>query len=178
MRRRNRILLISTFVVAGLALAFGLILWQSGVIGYFARIRASQNRHSPVDYRGDGTFFDVGPDAGIDRFAVDFGPIDLTSSGEHTYVMSGLPRANFNPYIMVATPLVLNNSDRPQTGWGLTSARLQLLEDDKLLFDVDAPLNEWIWSGPIGSNTSTLYLLDGTFDASSDRTYQTRRDHQ
>jgi hypothetical protein len=171
MSRRRRILIATAGLLFTALVAFAFVIWQSGVLDGYSRIRAAKTRHAPVDYRGDGTFIDTGPDAGIHRFVVDLGSIDLASDGRHAFELRGLPVVHFVPYIVVSTPLVLNDSDRPQRGWGLTSARLQLFDADELMVDVNAPLNEWIWSGPIGSDRSMLYLLDGSFNASPSQTF-------
>jgi hypothetical protein len=49
---------------------------------------------------------------------------------------------------------------------------VQLFNADELMVDVNAPLNEWIWSGPMGWEKSMLYLRHSSFDASPDRTFR------
>jgi hypothetical protein len=166
MPRRRRILITTTGLLLTALAALAFVIWRIGGLEYYARV----TRHPPVEYRGDGRFFDTGWDAGIHRFVVDLGSIDLATDGQYTFELQGLPVVHFVPYIVVSTPLVLNNSDRPQKGWVLTSARVQLSHADKPMVDLNAPLNEWIWSGNIGSDSSMLYLRDGCFDASPSRT--------
>jgi hypothetical protein len=96
----------------------------------------------------------MGTQAGIHRFVVDLGDVDLTSDGRYSFELRGLPKAHFVPYLRVSTPLVYSRADRPQTGWGLTTVQLQLHETDELVFDENRPLSGWIWSGPIDSQYS------------------------
>ena len=172
MPRPLRLVVATVGVLLGVAALFALVVWRSSLIGDYGTMRAAKTRHPPVSYRGDGKFVDTGPEAGIDRFVVDLGDVDLTSDGRYSCELRGLPKAHFVAHLRVATPLVYSRADRPQTGWGLTKVQLQLHETDELVFDVNRPLNEWIWSGPIDSQYSMLYLLDGGFDASPNTTFR------
>ena len=58
-----------------------------------------------LNYTGDGNFTDYGRKAGILRFVLDLGEVDLKEDGTQVHRLKGLPEVEFVCYLRVDHPL-------------------------------------------------------------------------
>ena len=65
----------------------------------------TDRKYPDLNYTGDGNFTDYGRKAGILRFVLDLGDIDLNESSVSKFELKGLPEVEFVCYLRVDHPL-------------------------------------------------------------------------
>jgi hypothetical protein len=95
---------------------------------------------------GDGRLTDKGPDAAIDRYVVDLGPVDLATPGTMTYRVSGLPRdESFAVGLQITaadTSIAVKDSGPLDT---LVTLKM-LNEASEMIVEERGPLSTWGWT--------------------------------
>ena len=112
------------------ALGAGLVLISAGAIMFWF--------YSTREFAGDGTISDTGfwshP-----RYHIQFPPISLNQSGEHSFSCHGLP-----PYPLTFKLRIVGKGRYQQLHAGKTSVKLQWLDETgKTICEADGPLNGW-----------------------------------
>ena len=111
-------------------------------------------------------FEDAGERAGIYRFSVDLGSLPTSKPYSRTFHLSGLPRANFVPYLIVEDASIQNRVDHVYSDWESSACTIAVHCGGDLVVEQQAPLTDWIvCSGRM------LYHLDLNFDASLEARY-------
>jgi hypothetical protein len=125
-----------------------------------------------LNYTGDGNFTDYGRKAGILRFVLDLGEVDLKEDGTQVNRLKGLPGVEFVCYLRVDHPLPAIG--KPKNFGAADSVVEMTLEDENgtKVFSEKAPLKNWIWSGSVGASQSDLYTLKTVFTPEKDTTYR------
>ena len=65
----------------------------------------TDRKYPDLNYTGDGNFTDYGRKAGILRFVLDLGDVDLTEASVSKFELKGLPEVEFVCYLRVDHPL-------------------------------------------------------------------------
>ena len=107
-------------------------------------------------YRGDGKLVDYGWRSYSLRYALDLGPIDLSSVGSYSYKLSNLPHAEFTIGIAILEdkPNELLGPRPDHSGY----VRLELKsEDGQTIVLEDGPLESWTHSYALRTPHSFLY---------------------
>ena len=110
-----------------------------------------------LNYTGDGNFTDYGRKAGILRFVLDIGAVDLKEDATQVLQLKGLPEVKFVCYLRVDHPLPTLGKPK---NFGAADSMIEMtLEDENgtKVFSEKAPLKNWIWSGSVGAPQSDLY---------------------
>ena len=110
-----------------------------------------------LNYTGDGNFTDYGRKAGILRFVLDLGAVDLKKDATQVHQLKGLPEVEFVCYLRVDHPLPALG--KPKNFGAADSVVEMTLEDENgtKVFSEKAPLKNWVWSGSVGAPQSDLY---------------------
>ena len=116
-----------------------------------------------LNYTGDGNFTDYGRKAGIFRFVLDLGDVDLTEASVSKFELKGLPEVEFVCYLRVDHPLP--TLGKPKNFGAADSVVEMSLEDENgtQVFSEKAPLKSWTWSGSVGALQSDLYTYKTVF---------------
>ena len=125
-----------------------------------------------LSYTGDGNFTDHGRKAGISRFALDLGSVDLTEGSVSMFELKGLPEVRFICYLRLDHPLPTSGKPKDFNGSDLL---VELsLEDEKgtQVFLEKAPLKNWVWSGSVGAPQSDLYTHKTIFTPEKGKSYR------
>jgi len=135
-----------------------------------------------LNYSGDGNFTDYGRKAGILRFVLDLGEVDLKKNATQVYRLKGLPEVEFVCYLRVDHPLpTLGKPKNFVTRHELSNLSKagdlvveMTLEDENgtKAFSEKAPLKNWIWSGSVGAPQSDLYTHKTIFTPEKDKSYR------
>lgn len=97
-------------------------------------------------YRGYGTFSDMGAGATTERYAVDFGPVDLGKASEKTFKMAGLPPVEFTMGLRPVKASTTCDAAAVNT----VSVRIDVeIEDGAVVMAEEGPLSTWITSSDI-----------------------------
>ena len=128
-------------------------------------------RYPAVSQVGDATLSDDGPRSAVDRYVIDFGPIDLSAPNVRTYTVRQLPEISFTLGLELWTAAsddafrdVLERAVRGEDVRGgdfmkvpeaiKTAAPVDTVvgirlvaEDDRLVIEEHVPLADWVWSG-------------------------------
>ena len=125
-----------------------------------------------LNYTGDGNFTDYGRNAGILRFVLDLGEVDLQKDATQVHQLKGLPEVEFVCYLRVDHPLP--TLGRPQNFGAADSVVEMTLEDENgtKAFSEKAPLKNWIWSGSVGAPQSDLYTRKTIFTPEKGKSYR------
>ena len=135
--------------------------------------RFGKDRKYPdLNYTGDGNFTDYGRKAGIFRFVLDLGDVDLTESSVSKFELKGLPEVEFVCYLRVDHPLP--TLGKPKNFGAADSVVEMSLEDENgtKVFSEKAPLKSWTWSGSVGAPQSDLYTHKTIFTPEKDKSYR------
>ena len=134
-----------------------------------------------LNYTGDGNFTDYGRKAGILRFVLDLGAVNLTEASVSKFELKGLPEVEFVCYLRVDHPLpTLGKPKNFVTRHELSNLSkagdlvLEMtLEDENgtKAFSEKAPLKNWIWSGSVGAPQSDLYTQKTIFTPKKGKVY-------
>ena len=124
-----------------------------------------------LNYTGDGNFTDYGRKAGILRFVLDLGEVDLKEDGTQVNRLKGLPEVEFVCYLRVDHPLPALG--KPKNFGAADSVVEMTLEDENgtKVFSEKAPLKNWVWSGSVGAPQSDLYTSKTVFTPETGKTY-------
>ena len=132
----------------------------------------TDRKYPNLNYTGDGIFTDYGRKAGILRFVLDLGDVDLTESSVSKFELKGLPEVEFVCYLRVDHPLP--TLGKPKNFGAADSVVEMSLEDENgtQVFSEKAPLKNWIWSGSVGAPQSDLYTYKTIFTPEKDKSYR------
>ena len=125
-----------------------------------------------LNYTGDGNFTDYGRKAGILRFVLDLGEVDLKEDATQVHQLKGLPEVEFVCYLRVDHPLPTLGKPK---NFGAGDLVLEMtLEDENRTeaFSEKAPLKNWTWSGSVGAPQSDLYTHKTIFTPKKGKSYR------
>ena len=141
----------------------------------------TDRKYADLNYTGDGNFTDYGRKAGILRFVLDLGSVDLSEARVSKFELKGLPEVEFVCYLRVDHPLpTLGKPKNFVTRHELSNLSkagdlvLEMtLEDENgtKAFSEKAPLKNWIWSGSVGAPQSDLYTQKTIFTPKKGKVY-------
>ena len=131
----------------------------------------TDRKYPDLNYTGDGNFMDYGRKAGILRFVLDLGDVDLTEASVSKFELKGLPEVEFVCYLRVDHPLP--TLGKPKNFGAADSVVEMSLEDvnGTEVFSEKAPLKKWVWSGSVGAPQSDLYTHKTIFTPETGKTY-------
>ena len=125
-----------------------------------------------LNYTGDGNFTDYGRKAGILRFVLDLGEVDLKRDATQVHQLKGLPEVEFVCYLRVDHPLPTLGKPK---NFGAADLVVEMtLEDENgtKVFSEKSPLKNWIWSGSVGATQSDLYTHKTVFTPKKGKPYR------
>ena len=155
------------------ATAIAFLLCGCQIIPNYEVSRFGTDRKFPdLNYTGDGNFTDYGRKAGILRFALDLGAVDLKKDATQVHQLKGLPEVEFVCYLRVDHPLP--TLGRPKNFEAENLVVEMTLEDENgtKVFLEKAPLKNWGWSGSIGAARSDLYTRKTIFTPEKGKSYR------
>jgi len=159
-----------------LAIAFLFLLFGCQTIKQFipndevARF-GTDRKYPDLNYTGDGNFTDYGRKAGILRFVLDLGAVDLTEASVSKFELKGLPEVEFVCYLRVDHPLPTLGKPKDFEAGDLVVEMSLEDENSMQLFSEKAPLKSWTWSGSVGANQSDLYTQETIFTPKKGKVY-------
>jgi hypothetical protein len=125
-----------------------------------------------LNYTGDGNFTDYGRKAGILRFVLDLGEVDLKKDATQVHRLKGLPEVEFVCYLRVDHPLPTLGKPK-NFGSGDLVVEMALEDENRTeVFSEKAPLKNWIWSGSVGASKSDLYTRKTIFTPKKGKSYR------
>ena len=132
----------------------------------------TDRKYPGLNYTGDGNFTDYGRKAGILRFVLDLGAVDLKEDGTQVHQLKGLPEVEFVCYLRVDHPLP--TLGKPKNFEAADSVVEMTLEDENgtKVFSEKAPLKNWTWSGSVGAPQSDLYTYKTVFTPEKEKPYR------
>ena len=128
-------------------------------------------KYMDLNYTGDGNFTDYGRKAGILRFVLDLGSVDLSEARVSKFELKGLPEVEFVCYLRVDHPLPTLGKPKNFEAGDLV---VELSLEDKngtQVFSEKAPLQKWTWSGYVGAPKSDLYTRKTIFTPKKGKFY-------
>jgi hypothetical protein len=131
----------------------------------------TDSKYPDLNYTGDGNFTDYGRKAGILRFVLDLGAVNLTEASVSKFELKGLPKVEFVCYLRIDHPLpTIGKSKDFEAGDLVVEISL---EDEKgtKVFSEKVPLKNWVWSGSVGASQSDLYTRKTIFTPEAGKTY-------
>jgi hypothetical protein len=131
----------------------------------------TDRKYPDLNYTGDGNFTDYGRKAGILRFVLDLGAVDLTEASVSKFVLKGLPEVDFVCYLRVDHPLPTLGQPKDFEAGDLVVEMSLEDENSTQLFAEKAPLKSWTWSGSVGAPQSDLYTRKTMFTAKKGKVY-------
>jgi hypothetical protein len=131
----------------------------------------TDRKYPDLNYTGDGNFTDYGRKAGILRFVLDLGAVNLTEASVSKFELKGLPKVEFVCYPRIDHPLPTIGKPKDFEAGDLVVE--MSLEDEKgtKVFSEKAPLKNWVWSGSVGASQSDLYTRKTIFTPEAGKTY-------
>ena len=134
--------------------------------------RFGTDRNFPdLNYTGDGNFTDYGRKAGILRFVLDLGAVNLTEASVSKFELKGLPEVEFVCYLRVDHPLpTLGKPKNFEAGDSVVEMTLEDENGTKVFLE-KAPLKNWVWSGSVGAPQSDLYTRKTIFTPKKGKVY-------
>ncbi len=124
-----------------------------------------------LNYSGDGNFSDYGRKAGILRFVLDLGDVDLTEASVSKFELKGLPEVEFVCYLRVHHPLPTLGKPKDFEAGDLVVGMSLEDENGTQVFSEKTPLKKWVWSGSVGAPQSDLYTHKTIFTPETGKTY-------
>ena len=123
----------------------------------------TDRKYPDLNYSGDGNFTDYRRKAGIFRFVLDLGHVDLTEASVSKFELKGLPEVEFVCYLRVDHPLPTLGKPKDFEAGNLVVG--MSLEDGNgtQVFSEKIPLKSWVWSGSVGAPQSDLYTYKTVF---------------
>jgi len=131
----------------------------------------TDRKYPDLNYTGDGNFTDYGRKAGILRFVLDLGAVDLTEASVSKFELKGLPEVEFVCYLRVDHPLPTLGQPKDFEAGDLVVEMSLEDENSTQLFAEKAPLKSWTWSGSVGAHQSDLYTRKTMFTAKKGKVY-------
>jgi hypothetical protein len=132
----------------------------------------TDRKYPDLNYTGDGNFRDYGRKAGILRFVLDLGAVDLKEDGTQVHQLKGLPEVEFVCYLRVDHPLPTLGKPK-NFGAGDLVVEMTLEDENRTeVFSEKAPLKNWIWSGSVGASQSDLYTRKTIFSPMKGKPYR------
>ncbi len=172
-KRSTAISIKCAFLMAGLALSTLLCGCIKQFIPNYDVARFGTDRKFPdLNYTGDGKFTDYGRKAGILRFVLDLGGVDLKKDNLRKYDLKGLPEVEFVCYLRVDHPLPTIGRPKDFKAGDLVVEMALEDQDGKKVFSDQVPLSRWIWSGSIGAAKSDLYTRKTIFTPEQGKSYR------
>jgi hypothetical protein len=131
----------------------------------------TDRKYPDLNYTGDGNFTDYGRKAGILRFVLDLGAVNLTEASVSKFELKGLPKVEFVCYLRIDHPLPTIGKPKDFEAGDLVVE--MSIEDEKgtKVFSEKAPLKNWVWSGSVGASQSDLYTRKTIFTPEAGKTY-------
>ena len=132
----------------------------------------TDRKYPDLNYTGDGNFTDYGRKAGIFRFVLDLGAVDLTEASVSKFELNGLPVVEFVCYLRVDHPLPTGLGQPKDFEAGNLVVGMSLEDENGTeVFSEKAPLKKWVWSGSVGAPQSDLYTHKTIFTPETGKTY-------
>ena len=132
----------------------------------------TDRKYPDLNYTGDGNFTDYGRKAGIFRFVLDLGAVDLTEASVSKFELNGLPEVEFVCYLRVDHPLPTGLGQPKDFEAGNLVVGMSLEDENGTqVFSEKAPLKSWTWSGSVGAPQSDLYTHKTIFTPETGKTY-------
>ena len=131
----------------------------------------TDRKYPGLNYTGDGNFTDYGRKAGILRFVLDLGDVDLTEASVSKFELKGLPEVEFVCYLRVHHPLPTLGKPKDFDAGDLVVGMSLEDENGTQVFSEKAPLKKWVWSGSVGAPQSDLYTHKPIFTPETGKTY-------
>ena len=132
----------------------------------------TDRKYPDLNYTGDGNFTDYGRKAGIFRFVLDLGAVDLTEASVNKFELNGLPEVEFVCYLRVDHPLPTGLGQPKDFEAGNLVVGMSLEDENGTeVFSEKAPLKKWVWSGSVGAPQSDLYTHKTIFTPETGKTY-------
>ena len=125
-----------------------------------------------LNYTGDGNLTDYGRKAGILRFVLDLGAVDLKKGNLRKFELKGLPEVEFVCYLRVDHPLPTIGSPKNFEAGDLVVEMTLEDENGTKVFSEKAPLKSWVWSGSVGAPQSDLYTRKTIFTPEKGKSYR------
>ena len=132
----------------------------------------TDRKYPGLNYTGDGNFTDYGRKAGIFRFVLDFGAVDLTEASVSKFELNGLPGVEFVCYLRVHHPLPTLGKPKDFEAGNLVVGMSLEDENGTQVFSEKAPLKSWTRSGSVGAPRSDLYTHKTIFTPEKDKSYR------
>ena len=132
----------------------------------------TDRKYPDLNYTGDGNFTDYGRKAGILRFVLDLGAVNLTEASVSKFELKGLPKVEFVCYLRIDHPLPTIGKPKDFEAGDLLVE--MSIEDEKgtKVFSEKAPLKNWVWSGSVGASQSDLYTRKTIFTPMKGKSYR------
>ena len=131
----------------------------------------TDRKYTDLNYTGDGNFTDYGRKAGILRFVLDLGAVDLSEARVSKFELKGLPEVEFVCYLRVDHPLPTLGKPKDFEAGELMFEMTLEDENGTKAFSEKAPLKNWIWSGSVGAPQSDLYTQKTIFTPKKGKVY-------
>ena len=131
----------------------------------------TDRKYADLNYTGDGNFTDYGRKAGILRFVLDLGSVDLSEASVSKLQLKGLPEVGFVCYLRVDHPLPTLGKPKDFEAGDLVVEMSLEDENGTQVFSEKAPLKNWTWSGSVGASKSDLYTLKTIFTPRKGKVY-------
>ena len=131
----------------------------------------TDRKYPDLNYTGDGNFTDYGRKAGILRFVLDLGEVDLTEASVNKFELKGLPKVEFVCYLRLHHPLPTLGKPKDFEAGDLVVGMSLEDENGTQVFSEKAPLKNWVWSGSVGAPQSDLYSHKTIFTPETGKTY-------
>ena len=131
----------------------------------------TDRKYPDLNYTGDGNFTDYGRKAGIFRFVLDLGDVDLTEASVSKFELNGLPEVEFVCYLRVDHPLPTLGKPKDFEAENLVVGMSLEDENGTQVFLEKAQLKSWTWSGSVGAPQSDLYTHNTIFTPEAGKTY-------
>ena len=131
----------------------------------------TDRKYLDLNYTGDGNFKDYGRKAGILRFVLDLGDVDLTKASVSKFELKGLPEVEFVCYLRVHHPLPTLGKPKDFEAGNLVVGMSLEDENGTQVFSEKAPLKSWTWSGSVGLSQSDLYTRKTIFTPEAGKIY-------
>ena len=161
-----------TFVISSLFLLCGCKTIKQFIPNDEVARFGTDRKYPDLNYTGDGNFTDYGRKAGIFRFVLDLGDVDLTKASVSKFELKGLPEVEFVCYLRVQHPLPTLGKPKDFQAGDLVVGMSLEDENSTQVFLEKAPLKNWIWSGSVGAPQSDLYTHKTVFTPEKDKSYR------
>ena len=161
-----------TFVSTSLFLLYGCQTIKQFIPNDEVARFGTDRKYPDLNYTGDGNFTDYGRKAGILRFVLDLGDVDLTKASVSKFELKGLPEVEFVCYLRVHHPLPTLGKPKDFEAGNLVVGMSLEDENGTQVLSEKAPLKSWTWSGSVGAPRSDLYTHKTIFTPEKDKSYR------